>query len=228
MCFSTTASFIAGTTLTIIGIAAIKKTQVPSQLMFASIPLIFAIQQFSEGFVWLSLLDSKDLQLQQLAINTFLWIALFIWPAWIPISFYLIEKIKIKKQLLGVVAVFGILFSILSTYYFLTYESGAKITPYHIHYELEIPNKIKAIFGILYLIPTVISHFISSLKRIKIMGVFVLASYLITILVFNDTVLSVWCFFSAAISAMIYSIIVGEPALVIIKPIYTSIKSSRN
>jgi hypothetical protein len=227
MCFSTTASFVAGTLLTVIGVASIRKVQTSGQLMFAAIPLVFAIQQFSEGFVWISLLNSQDHQIQQLATNFFLVIALFIWPSWIPLSVFFIEKERKRKQILGIVSFFGIVFSILSTYYFLFYSSGSLITPYHIHYDLDIPDKTKSIFGVLYLIPTVISHFISSIKKVNVMGSFVLVSYLISIFVFNDTVLSVWCFFSAIISVMIYYILIRSNFVTIIKPIFTSIKTGR-
>lgn len=227
MCFSTSASFVAGSLLTVIGVATVKKIQSPNQLMFAVIPLVFAIQQFSEGFVWMSILNSYDIQIQQLATNFFLLIALFIWPSWIPISIFLIEADRKRRQILGIVSLFGIVFSILSVYYFVFYNSGSLITPYHIHYNLDIPNNIKQVFGILYLIPTVISHFISSIKKVNIMGSFVLVSYLISIFVFNDTVLSVWCFFSAIISVMIYNITTKSRFVTIVKPIHTSIKTSR-
>jgi hypothetical protein len=49
MCFSATASFIAGTTLSIIGIATIRNVERRSELPLALIPLLFGIQQLIEG-----------------------------------------------------------------------------------------------------------------------------------------------------------------------------------
>ena len=49
MCFSTEASFISGAVLSIIGIATIKKAQTPAQIIFAVIPLLFAVQQIAEA-----------------------------------------------------------------------------------------------------------------------------------------------------------------------------------
>ena len=66
MCFSASASFGAGIVLSSIGIATITKTQSRSQLSLAFIPLIFAVQQFSEGFLWLSLLHPGFAFLQQI------------------------------------------------------------------------------------------------------------------------------------------------------------------
>ena len=55
MCFSASASFGAGIVLTGIGVASIKKSDTRSKSLFASIPLIFGIQQITEGFLWLAL-----------------------------------------------------------------------------------------------------------------------------------------------------------------------------
>ena len=162
MCFSAKASFASGIVLTAIGVASIKKTQHQTSLMFACIPFIFAIQQFSEAFVWLSLLYTTNLYWQQFSTYGFLVFALVIWPAWVPISIFLIEKEHTRKRILGVFSVLGLLFSILSTIYLISYQSVAQITEYHIHYELDIPFVAKMILGLLYLIPTVISNFISS------------------------------------------------------------------
>lgn len=210
MCFSTTASFASGVILTVIGVASIKKVQNSKQILFACIPFIFAIQQFSEGFVWLSLLNSTNLFWQQLSTYSFLLFALIIWPAWVPISMFLIEKRHKRKIILGIFSVLGLLFSILSAIYLIIYKSEAQITSYHIHYELNIPFGAKMMIGLLYLVPTVISNFISSMKGVAIMGIFVLISYFVSRYLYNDYVISVWCFFSALISVTIYFILARD------------------
>jgi len=55
MCFSATASFGASAVLGVIGIVAVAKAKTNPQRVFATIPLIFSVQQLSEGFLWLSL-----------------------------------------------------------------------------------------------------------------------------------------------------------------------------
>ena len=54
MCFSATASFISGTALCVIGVATLKQTKAPAEIPFALIPLLFGIQQLTEGVIWLS------------------------------------------------------------------------------------------------------------------------------------------------------------------------------
>ncbi len=99
MCFSTSASFGAGAILAVIGVASIKKAKSPSETFFASIPLIFSFQQFTEGFVWLSLSNPTYAFLQQISTYTFLFIAQVIWPTWVPLSIFLLEK-KSKRKII--------------------------------------------------------------------------------------------------------------------------------
>lgn len=51
MCFFASASFIAGTSLSAIGAAAITKTEAQSERPFAMIPLLFGFQQLTEGVI---------------------------------------------------------------------------------------------------------------------------------------------------------------------------------
>lgn len=55
MCFSAISSFSASIIIGGIGVSTVKKTTAKKDTIFASIPIIFAIQQFCEGFIWLSI-----------------------------------------------------------------------------------------------------------------------------------------------------------------------------
>lgn len=210
MCFSTAASFASGAILTVIGLVSIKKVTHKRQILFASIPFIFAIQQFAEGFVWLSLLNDVSYFWRQLATYSFLFFALIIWPVWVPLSMLMMEKETKRKIALRVFFGLGLLFSLLSIIDLLIHKTEAQLTAYHIHYEIFMPQNLKIIIGILYLIPTIISNFVSSIKGAVLMGIFVLISYLISRLYYNDYVISVWCFFSALISVKIYFILIAD------------------
>ena len=97
MCFSTSASFGAGVVLAVIAIAAIKKAKSGPETFFAGIPLMFSFQQITEGFVWVSLSNPGYSSLQQVSTYTFLFIAQVVWPLWVPLSIYLLEKNEKRK-----------------------------------------------------------------------------------------------------------------------------------
>ena len=55
MCFSATASFMVGGSLTLLGAVMLKRVTHKAELPFAAIPLLFGIQQVIEGMLWLSI-----------------------------------------------------------------------------------------------------------------------------------------------------------------------------
>jgi len=55
MCFSATASFVASGVIGAVGIATLTHVRQPRAIPFAALPLLFALHQMIEGFVWLGL-----------------------------------------------------------------------------------------------------------------------------------------------------------------------------
>jgi hypothetical protein len=55
MCFSATANFVGSGALGAIGALTLTRVKHRRELLFAALPLLFAIHQFIEGFVWLGL-----------------------------------------------------------------------------------------------------------------------------------------------------------------------------
>jgi len=208
MCFSTTASFGAGVVLTVIGIASIQKTHNQSQLMFASIPLIFGVQQIAEGLLWISLPNPDLLKLQKFATYLFIFFAQIIWSMWVPIAIILLEKKNkstvIQKLLVGA----GLLVGCYFTYCLITFGVEAKIRGHHIAYLFNYPPSLGNYVIFLYALATITPAFFSHIKRMWIFGTAILISYLITALFYDQHVISVWCFFASLISISIYLIVV--------------------
>ena len=55
MCFSATANFVGSGVLGAVGVVTLTKVKHKRELLFASLPTLFAVHQFIEGFVWLGL-----------------------------------------------------------------------------------------------------------------------------------------------------------------------------
>ena len=55
MCFSATANFVGSGVLGAVGVVTLTRVKHRRELLFASLPVLFAIHQFIEGFVWLGL-----------------------------------------------------------------------------------------------------------------------------------------------------------------------------
>ncbi|MCX6182280.1 MAG: hypothetical protein NT150_10165 [Bacteroidetes bacterium] len=212
MCFSATASFSAGIILTVIGIASIKKIQYPAQIMFAAIPLIFAIQQFTEGFVWMSLTHHGYHELNEFSTYAFLIFAQIIWPLWVPFSMLMIEKKASRKKIIQIFIVLGMILSSYTAFAFLSYKVESRILGQHIEYIVDYPHSLQNIIGALYVISTILPPFLSSVKRMWILGIFILLTSVVTAIFYEAYLVSVWCFFAALMSVFVYWIMKQIPS----------------
>ncbi|OOV13286.1 DUF6629 family protein [Flavobacterium sp. LM4] len=206
MCFSATASFSAAIVLTVIGAGAIKKVQHRSQTMFALIPFIFAIQQFSEGLLWLSIPNEKWSYLQTSITYFYLIIAQIIWPVWVPVAILLLEKEQTRKNTQRILVAIGMLVSMYLTYCLFHFNIRSEIDCYHIAYIQTYPEEFRVMGGLLYIIATILPPFFSHIRRMWWLGVMVLISYVVTTVFYESYLVSVWCFFASVISLSVYLI----------------------
>lgn len=207
MCFSASASFGAGVVLSVIGVASIKKAKSPSQIIFASIPLIFAVQQITEGFLWLSLSNPNYASLQQVTTYNFLFFAQVAWPVWVPFAILKLEPKERRRKSEKILVGIGALVSIYLAYCLLSFQVEAKIVEHHISYKQNYPVLIARYCGFLYIVATIFPPFFSRIKRMWMLGTTILISYLITTILYTDYIISVWCFFASIISIAVYAII---------------------
>lgn len=210
MCFSAEASFGAGMVLSVVGIATISKVNNRSQLAFACIPLIFAIQQLTEGCVWLALENPEYSSWLQPSTYIFLILAQAIWPSLVPISILLVEDNPSRKKVLAGLSIIGLIVSVFLSYRLLTQEITASIGDNHILYNLGVSPAIISSFGILYFIATIVPSFVSSVKKMRLLGLTILLSFILTTFFYENYVISVWCFFAAIMSVIVLRIISGQ------------------
>lgn len=207
MCFSVAASFGSGVVLVAIGMVTLRITRKPSHLVFAFIPVLFAIQQISEGFVWITLQQSEYAKWQSVPIHIFMVFAHIVWPFWITLSALLLENRATRKKILQVLFVVAILLSGSEIYYMAVTPISAEISGHHVQYLFEYPSTYVLVTDIVYGLVIIVPCFVSSVKRMWLLGFCFTASLLFSALFYQAHLLSVWCFFAAVLSIIIYLII---------------------
>ena len=217
MCFSATASFVAGSALCLVGGYTLTKTTAPAQKAFAAIPLLFGLQQLAEGLVWLGLSYDGFGILTQFATNAYLFFAQTLWPLWVPLAMLLMVQKSQRKLYQRLFVVAGIIASTYLSYYLINYKSIASIIGMHINYTQHYPLQAKLIISILYALATIGATFFTKVKYMSLLGITIAISYLLTTLLYDYFILSVWCFFASIISAAVYAILVNHIA-VLYKP----------
>ncbi|APV43692.1 hypothetical protein Dform_00332 [Dehalogenimonas formicexedens] len=202
MCFSAVASFTGGAVISGVGIAAQRERIRPEQRLFASIPLIFALQQFAEGVLWLTLRSGGHIAIQNTATYVFLTVALAAWPTLVPLSVLLMEKVKARRIFLAFLVAAGGIVSVLNAYSLLNYPVTVQIQGSHIQYNNSFPTSW-GLIPILYGISVILPLWVSSVKHVWLLGLAIAVSLMVTVIFYTQYVTSVWCFFAALMSVII-------------------------
>jgi hypothetical protein len=214
MCFSAQASFTAGAALAVVGTATVikaRKNDNKHQTAFAAIPLIFAIQQLTEGFVWLSFTYQWPV-VQNIAAHIFAFFAYVWWPVFIPLAIGLVEIIVWRKRAINVLWFIGLATGGYLLYYISAYPVVAHVVNSCIAYRIESPLDFRSYSVAIYVLAVLGPMFISSRKIITMFGAVTGVAFVVTYFFFRVAFVSVWCFFAAILSAIIYFYFFKKPA----------------
>ncbi len=200
MCFSATASFTAGIGLTSIGIVTVRMAPTRRAIPFASIPLLFGIQQLSEGIIWLWIGHSAIVV--SIASVFYLTFSHIVWPTLLPTSVLCLETIRWRRMILWGFVVTGLIVS----GYFLYYLSIETITTSIVGQSITYrsPHFLNTFLLSPYTAATCASCLFSHDRIVNAFGVIAFIGAVMTSLFFHHAFISVWCFFGAILSVMIY------------------------
>ena len=201
MCFSATASFVAGATLVTAGIATLRLASRPSEIPFAAIPLLFGIQQLIEGLIWLSFGTTPPLPNPPL---TFIY-SLFshvLWPIYVPFAVLLLEAVPWRRRALLATQFAGLAVGLYLLYFLAQFPVTSRVLGRHIVYES--PHFYILAVMLLYGSATCVSGMLSSHRIIRLFGVLALFTFLAAYAIHVATLVSVWCFFAAILSFIVY------------------------
>lgn len=212
MCFSATGSFAVAGLIVATGAATITRNVHRPLRLFAAIPMLFALQQAAEGTVWLTLDGTPTGPLHVLAVDTFLGVALAVWPIWLPLSLRMAERAPGRRRLLTALLGLGVLVSLWALHVLSQWQPTATVEGHSIRYHFAGTSdmRVKALLLLAYALPTVGPLFVSSVRLTRVIGAALLVSMAVTIVIQQDVFTSVWCFFAAMISVLFFVAIARE------------------
>ena len=201
MCFSATASFSAGTVLLGIGALTLKSARRPSEWPFAAIPLLFAIQQLAEGVIWLTFSADAPL-LNTVMTHVYSFFSHVLWPVYLPVAVLMIEPPGGRRRTLTAFVVAGSAVGMYLLYVLTAFPVVSRPTGQHVEYDS--PHFFAAAVMTLYLVSTTLSPLLSTLRGVKVFGALALLSFGAAYYFYATWFISVWCFFAALLSTVIY------------------------
>jgi hypothetical protein len=201
VCFSATANFVGSGVLGAVGIVTLTKVKHRRELLFASLPILFAIHQFIEGFVWLGLDGILSPTVAHDMGAAFMLYAQGLLPFLLPLSVLLFEPdVKSRRRMLPFAVLGGatalyILWA-LTAYPLQLYVRGNSIV-----YINQATNNTAV--ALLYVIATCGSLFLSKIKPMIIFGAANLTILLVVMEIKRYAFTSLWCAYAAIASVII-------------------------
>lgn len=222
MCFSAEASFTAAVLLSVIGYFTTKAVKDKRLIFLSWIPYLFAAQQLSEGFLWVFLKNPEYARFIPVTSYFFLIFALLVWPVYIPLSLFIAETVRWRRIAIGATLGIGLLYADILLYSLATTWPSpgisVEIIGNSIHYKMP-QSPLLPFLGehgniYFYCASTLIPVFLSSVRYMWILAITFVVGYIVASYLYNETFVSVWCFFAACMSASLYYILTKQPVAI--------------
>lgn len=201
MCFSATVNFAGSAALGAAGVTTLTKVKHRRELLFAAMPLLFAIHQFIEGFVWLSLDGILSPTVAHNMGAAFMLYAQGLLPLLAPLSVLLFEpNARSRRRMLPFVVLGGAV-----TLYILWALTAFSLQVYLERNSIVYMNQAtnNTLVALLYIIVTCGSLFFSKIRMMVSFGAANLAILLIVMAVKRYAFTSMWCAYAAVASVII-------------------------
>jgi len=202
MCFSASVSFAASAFVAGAGALALRETRTATERPLASVPLLFALQQCVEGVLWLLLPQVGTASTSHLLVQVYAFFIGVVWPMAIPLGILLIEPDRLRKRLMMAVFAIGVIVAIGTFIIILRYGVDVAVVNHCLVYTNPFGGGL--LVRSAYVIATCAAYFVSSHKTVRWIGVAMVGGFGVAYSFYHLNWPSVWCFFAALVSALIY------------------------
>jgi hypothetical protein len=201
MCFSPDADFTAAAVVGGVGVATLRQVRTRRELIVGSLPLLFALHQFSEAFVWLGLQGHVSRGFGNTATYIYVIYAYAVLPVIVPLGLYLIEPSRRHRRWVLPFVVLGVAVGGFMLWDVTQYPIYAQEHASCIAYNSNAPHLEQAAFA--YVIATCAPALLSSRRYLRWFGVLNIAGVAVAFSVREAEFTSVWCVYAALISVLI-------------------------
>ena len=201
MCFSAAANFVGSGVLGAVGVVTLTKVKHRRELLFASLPTLFAIHQFTEGFVWLGLDGILSKQAAHNMGAAFVLYAQGLLPFLMPLGVMLFERTRARRRTMLPFVILGGLLMLYTLWGLTAYPLQVWVQGNSIVYVNQATNMTWV--AVLYIIATCGPLFFSKVPMMVVFGAANLGILLIVMAVKRYAFTSLWCAYAAIASVII-------------------------
>lgn len=196
------ANFTLAGILLVIGILTLNKVSHPRELVFASLPLLFGLHQFTQGIVWLGLYHMVSPNTLHLASMLFVFYAQAILPFWVPLAIWLLEPGSPRRQSIAALMVIG---GLLMAY--VAWDLVQQPTEVYIDHNSLVyhnPQTRHLWVALIYILTTCGSLILSRSIAIQLFGMLNMLGLLLVYLIAQYSFTALWCLYAALVSVILY------------------------
>ncbi len=201
MCFSATANFVGSAGLGAVGVVTLTRVKHRRELLFATLPALFAVHQFIEGFVWLGLDGILSSAVAHDMGAAFMLYAQGLLPFLLPMSVWLFEPTAANRRRMLPFVVLGAGTTLYILWALTAFPLQLFVRANSIVYINQATNNTAV--GVLYVIATCGSLFFSKIRMMVIFGAANLVILLAVMAVKRYAFTSLWCAYAAVASVII-------------------------
>jgi hypothetical protein len=201
MCFSATANFVGSAALGTVGVLTLTKVKHRRELLFAALPVLFAIHQFIEGFVWLGLDGILSPAVTHNLGAAFMLYAQGLLPFLLPLSVLLFEPGAHNRRRMFPFLGIGTATTLYILWALTAFPTEVYIRGHSIVYMNPATNN--TIVAVFYVIATCGTLFFSKVRAMILFGAANLAILLSVMAVRRYAFTSLWCAYAAVASVII-------------------------
>jgi hypothetical protein len=201
MCFSAAVNFVGSGVLATVGAVTLTKVKHRRELLFASLPTLFAIHQFIEGFVWLGLDGFLSPKVTHNMGAAFMLYAQGLLPFLLPLSVLLFEPDAKSRRRMQPFLLLGSLTTLFILWALTAYPTQISVKGNSIVYINQATNNTTV--AVFYVIATCGSLLFSKVKDMVIFGFANLVILLTVMAVKRYAFTSLWCAYAAIASVII-------------------------
>jgi hypothetical protein len=202
MCYSPTASFTSAALIGVIGVATLRHVRSPRALLFGATPILFALHQFTEGLVWLGLQGRIGPAARDHASFLFTIYAQGILPFLMPLAVTLMEPAGWRRKTMWGLTAIGAVAAAWDAYGLVFLPTQVAVDHNAIAYRNVMTGSL--FISLLYILATCGALLLSSFKVVRWYGVVNVIALSIVEIVRAYEFASVWCFYAALMSMMLY------------------------
>jgi hypothetical protein len=200
VCFSAEADLCTSVVVGVVGIDALRHVRKPHQLALAATPLLFAVHEIDETFVWWGLHGQVSYSVEHAAIYVFLAVA-FVLPFWVPFAMLGVETKVHRRQWMKAFLVVGTITSVALLVAIVRGPVGAVIDGSHIAYSADI--SYADILVALYIVATCGACLVASNRWLVLLGLANLSAVIALGWITFTGFTSLWCAWAALTSIAI-------------------------